>query len=150
DNEGAAGTQAASASAIWAGPGFFDLLRIPILYGRAFDARDRADSPRVAVISERMARRRFGIVNAVGRRFRFEREAASWIEVIGVARDTGTADLLGDLLDPRPELFYRSSAQWSLPPTTVLARTSLDPVALGGAMLRELREINAALPVISV
>ena len=32
-----------------AGPGFFDTLRIPLLYGRVFDARDRTDSPRVAV-----------------------------------------------------------------------------------------------------
>ena len=53
-----------------AGPGFFDTLRIPLLYGRVFDARDRADTPRVAVITDRMARQYFGAVNAVGRRFR--------------------------------------------------------------------------------
>src|SRR5262249_4597447 len=94
--------------AIWAGPGFFDLLRIPMLYGRGFDARDRAGTPRVAVISESLARRQFGAVDAVGRRFRLEHESASSIEVIGVARDTGRADMLGNLLDPTPQLFYRS------------------------------------------
>ena len=46
--------------AIWAGPGYFDTLRIPILFGRALDERDRADTPRVAVISETMARQYFG------------------------------------------------------------------------------------------
>ena len=55
---------------IAAGPGFFETLRIPLLYGRVFDARDRVDTPRVAVITERMAREYFGAVNAVGRRFR--------------------------------------------------------------------------------
>ena len=66
-----------------------------------------------------------------------------------MARDTGTADLQGDLIDPTPQLFYRSFAQWDLPPTTVLARTSLDAAGLVGAMQRELRAVNVTLPVIS-
>jgi predicted permease len=142
------------AGAIWAGPGYFDMLRIPILFGRALDERDRRDTPRVAVISETMARQYFGTGNAasaVGRRFRLERDtnANVWIEVVGVARDTGTADLQGDLIDPTPQLFYRSFTQWDLPPTTVLARTSLDAAGLVGAMQRELRAVNVTLPVIS-
>ena len=48
---------ALEAVTIAAGPGFFETLRVPLLYGRSFDARDRADTPRVAVIGERMARR---------------------------------------------------------------------------------------------
>jgi len=141
------------AGAIWAGPGFFDALRIPILYGRAIDERDRRDTPRVAVISETMARQHFGSVNtasAVGRRFRFEPDTGAWFEVIGVARDTGTADLQGDLVDPTPQLFYRSFTQSDLSPTTVLARTSLHAAGLADAMQREMRALNVALPVISV
>ncbi len=143
---------------IWAGPGFFDMLQIPVLYGRAFDERDRRDTPRVAVITETMARQRFvadttagaaGVASAVGRRFRFEQDTNSWIEVIGVVRDTGTADLSGDLVDPHPQMFYRSFAQSDLSPTTVLARTSIDAAGLVGAMQQELRGVNVALPVVS-
>jgi predicted permease len=142
------------AGAIWAGPGYFDLMRIPVLFGRPLDGRDRRDTPRVAVISETMARQYFGTVDpasAVGRRFRLERDTDvnAWIAVVGVVRDTGTADLTGDLVDPRPQLFYRSFAQWDLPPTTVLARTSLDAADLAGSMQRELRALNPTLPVIS-
>jgi ABC-type antimicrobial peptide transport system permease subunit len=84
--------------------------------------------------------------SAVGRRFRLERDsgANAWIEVVGVARDTRT-----ELIDPTPQVFYRSFAQWDLPTTTVLARTSLDAAGLAGAMQRELRAVNATLPVIS-
>jgi putative ABC transport system permease protein len=142
------------AGAIWAGPGHFEILRIPILFGRALDERDRPDTPRVAVISETMARHYFGTgspAGAVGRRFRLERDsdANAWIEVVGVVPDTGTADRGGDLVDPTPQLFFRSFTQWDVPPTTVLARTSLDPASLLGAMQRELHAVNVTLPVVS-
>jgi predicted permease len=62
------------AARVAAGPGFFDALRIPLLYGRVFDARDRADTPRVAVITDRMARQYFGAMDASGRRFRLHND----------------------------------------------------------------------------
>jgi predicted permease len=132
---------------IWAGPGFFETLRIPLLHGRGFDARDRADTPRVAVVTEAMARQYFGTVNAVGRRFRMANDPSSWIEIIGVVRDTGTGNFGDDVLDPQPHLFYRSYTQSGLLPTTVIARTSGDAAALVGTMQRELRAIDVTLPV---
>jgi ABC-type antimicrobial peptide transport system permease subunit len=54
-----------------------------------------------------------------------------------------------DLIDPKPQVFYRSFAQWDLTPTTVLARTSLDAAGLVGAMQRELRAVDVTLPVTS-
>jgi putative ABC transport system permease protein len=149
DSAAAADRSALTAAGIWAGPGYFELLNIPVLYGRAIDERDRQDTPRVAVISEGMARQYFGAVNAVGRRLRLEQDPDRWMEVIGVVRDTGTADPASDLVDPQPRLLYRSFSQWDLTPTVVLARTSLDAVALVAAMQRELRAVNVSLPVIS-
>ena len=132
-----------------AGPGFFETLRIPLLFGRVFDARDRADTPRVAVITETMARQYFGAVNAVGRRFRLENDPSSWTEVIGVVRDTGTGDFGDDVLDPIPPPFYRSHTQSDALPTTIIARTSRDAAALVAAMQRELRAVDITLPVMA-
>jgi predicted permease len=132
-----------------AGPGFFETLRIPLLYGRVFDARDRADTPRVAVITERMAREYFGAVNAVGGRFRLANDPSSWTEVIGVVRDTGTGSFANDVLDPIAPPFYSSFTQSGALPTTVTARTSGDAAALVGAMQRELRAVNVMLPVMT-
>jgi putative ABC transport system permease protein len=137
------------AAAIAAAPGFFDTLRIPLLHGRVFDSRDRADSPRVAVITERMVRQHFGAVNAVGRRFRSANDPNSWMEVIGVVRDTGTGDLDDDVLDPVGPLFYTSYTQSGAQPTTVIARTSGDAALLVAAMQRELRAVDIQLPVIT-
>ena len=134
------------ASRIWAGPAYLETLRIPVLFGRAFDARDRADTPRVAIVNETMARRYFGTVNAVGRRFRLESNAASWMEIVGVVPATGTADLTGELVDPTPYLFFQSLTQSDTLPTTVVARTSQQATNLAAALRRELRAVDAALP----
>jgi putative ABC transport system permease protein len=136
-------------SMLEAGPGFFDTLRIPLLYGRVFDARDRADSPRVAVITEAMARKYFGAVDAVGRRFRLQADPTSWTEVIGVVRDTGTGDFEDDVLRPIRPTFYRSHTQSGAQATTVVARTSRDAASLIAAMQRELRAVDITLPVIT-
>ena len=92
---------------LWAGPGYFDALRIPVLRGRVFDERDRLDTPRVAVISADTAVRYFGSLDAVGRRFRLENEpSSSWFEVIGVVKQTTP-----DVVDGTRPLFYRSYLQ---------------------------------------
>ncbi len=132
-----------------AGPGFFETLRIPLLFGRGFDTRDRADTPRVAVITDRMARQYFGTANAVGRRFRLATDTDVWTEVIGVVRDTGTGSLDDDVLDPIAPPFYTSYAQTAAWPTTVIARGRGDAAALLAAMQRELRLVDAVLPVIT-
>ena len=134
-------------SMVWAGPGFFETLRIPLLHGRVFDARDRAGTPSVAVVTETMARQYFGAVDAVGRRFRNRNEPNSWMEVIGVVRDTGARS--DDVLARQPSQFYRSYTQSGLVPTTVIARTSGDAAALLGAMQRVLRAVDVTLPVIT-
>jgi ABC-type antimicrobial peptide transport system permease subunit len=135
---------------IWAGPGFFDTLRVPLLYGRVFDARDRMGTPTVAVITETMARQYFGTVDAVGRRFRNQTDPSSWMEVVGVVRDTAPAALSADnVLDRQASAFYRPYPQAGLVPTTVVARTSGDAAALVASMQRELRVVDVMLPVIT-
>jgi predicted permease len=137
------------AAMIEAGPGFFDTLRISLLFGRVFDGRDHADTPGVAVITDRMARQYFGAVNAVGRRFRLANDPRSWTEVIGVVHDPGTGRFEDDILDPIAPPYFRSYTQSRLLPTTVLARTSGDAAALLRDMQRTLRAVDVTLPVIT-
>jgi hypothetical protein len=149
--EGAAGTggQIARPSAIWTGPGFFDTLQIRILYGRALDERDRAGAPRAAVVSESMARRYFGDVNAVGRRFRPALSQDGWMQVVGVARDAAMADLSDELVDPQPHLYYRSIEQWDVTPNVLVARSARGSAPLVRSMQTELARVDARLPVLT-
>ena len=147
--EGAADHEGAEAGMIEAGPRFFETLRIPLLHGRVFDSRDRADTPRVAVVSDSMAKKYFGTVNAVGRRFRLANDPDSWTEVIGVVRDPKTGDITDDVITPSAPPYFRSYAQSGSQPTTIIARTSRDAAGLVAAMQRELRAVDIALPVIT-
>ena len=148
DGAGGGSPRIGGAASIWAGPGFFQTMQIPILYGRALDARDREGAVRAAVINEGLARRYFGTVNAVGRRFRIEPGPPEWMTIVGIARDTWTNDL-GDIVDPVPYLFFRPIEQWGVTPTTVVARTTLEGATLVRAMQVELRRVNDRLPVLT-
>jgi predicted permease len=84
--------------------GYFNTLAIPILRGRDFDSRDGASGPKVVIVSEAMARRFFGTVDAVGRRFRVEdgRDFSPPTEIVGVVGDTKYRSLR----DTAPPIVY--------------------------------------------
>jgi ABC-type antimicrobial peptide transport system permease subunit len=71
------------------------------------------------------------------------------MEVIGVVRNTGTADVDDDVIDPTAPPYFRSYTQSGARPTTVIARTSRDAASLVAAMQRELRAVDITLPVIT-
>ncbi|MGH9660518.1 MAG: ABC transporter permease, partial [Bryobacteraceae bacterium] len=70
-------------------PGFFAAMRVPLLRGRDFDARDHFDAPRVAIINDTFARRFWPGEDPVGQRFTFGNPGPNtrWITVAGVAGD---------------------------------------------------------------
>src|SRR5262249_20373397 len=70
------------------GPGYFRALRVPLLAGREIDARDRADSAPVAVISQTLAKRHFSGASPIGARLKID-DVEAWrtVEVVGVAGD---------------------------------------------------------------
>ncbi len=82
-------------------PGYFDSLRIPIRYGRAFTPDDLAKSNQI-VINEALARSHFGNVDVAGKRMRVLSDTAPWMTVIGVAADVRH---LGLQAEPAPEVY---------------------------------------------
>lgn len=67
-------------------PRYFDVMQIPMLRGRAFDGRDRADGAEVAVVSRRVAERFWPGQDAIGKRLS-PPGSAEWRVVIGVVGD---------------------------------------------------------------
>src|SRR6185295_1881907 len=58
-------------------------LGIPLLRGRMFTDADDDKTPRVAIINDATARRRWGTEDPIGKRFSFD-NGATWITVVGV------------------------------------------------------------------
>src|SRR5207247_4486286 len=68
--------------------GYFKTMGIPLLAGRDFTARDTAEAPKVAIVSERIAREYFpgGPGEALGRRVRLS-DRGEWLTVVGVVAE---------------------------------------------------------------
>src|SRR5207247_11276993 len=64
--------------------GYFKTMGIPLLAGREFTARDTAEAPKVAIVSERIVREYFpgGPGEALGRHVRL-RDRGGWLTVVG-------------------------------------------------------------------
>ena len=66
---------------------YFDTLGVPLLQGRTFTTADTPESPRVAIVSEAMARRYWPAGTAIGQRFRLGEWDGVECEVVGVSAD---------------------------------------------------------------
>jgi predicted permease len=68
----------------WVSPKYFSTVGIPLLSGRDFSDRDTAQSPRVAIVSESIARRYFANTSPLGKRLGYQKLDT---EIVGVVRD---------------------------------------------------------------
>lgn len=128
----------------WAGPGYFQTVGIPVLFGRVFSDADSPQSPEVIVVSEAFARRLFGVPNAVGKLVRLADAGSKPVEIIGVVGNTRSIDMVAEA--PRKS-FYRSAAQAGTMPTTVVVRASRNDGEFVGLLQREVRRLHPELPV---
>jgi predicted permease len=122
-------------------PHVFDVLRLPIVRGRATTAADAAGAPEVALVNESLARRAWPGRDAVGRRITV---ATRVLTVIGVVRDVKRNWYEKDVAS----MVYLPDAQWGAPTMQVLLRvaTGRDPVLLGAPARRVLAELDPGVP----
>lgn len=134
-------------SAIWyrrVQDDYFRTMGIPLLDGRAFTAQDRADAPRVGIISRNGADRFFPGEDPVGRRFKFSPEPdAAWTTIVGVAagvRHTGVER------EPRPELYlpFAQRPSYSL---AVVVRDPSGPASAAAKVRTVMEQADPRLPV---
>lgn len=123
--------------------GYFETMNVPILRGRAFQATDRADSPRVAIVNEQFARKYYANQNPVGKRFQLGGRNGPWVEVVGVARQSRYS-FLGE---PPQEFLYLPFAQNPQPQMTLLAQSRGDSAALAGPIRALVRSLDPHQPV---
>ena len=69
------------------GPNYFDGLQTSLMSGREFSEHDSAASPRVAIVSESLAKLYWPNENALGKRLKPGMPGGDWCTVVGVAAD---------------------------------------------------------------
>jgi predicted permease len=123
-------------------PGYFDVMRIPVLGGRSFDERDGGDAPRVAVVSQAFARRYWPGESPIGRSV--TRNGGESIEVVGMV---GDVSLSRAEQAPSPYL-YLSFAQWPTRDGDLVVRERV-PGAAATAIVGAARTLIPDLPLSS-
>jgi putative ABC transport system permease protein len=127
-------------------PGYLHAMRIPLLRGREFDARDVVASPPVALVNESMARQFWPGEDPVGKRFRFGDTKGPWKTVVGIV-----GDVLHRGLDaPHTIQVYLPNTQFTDSSVILAVRTSNDPVSLAAAVRSEIGSLDPQVPVSEV
>ncbi len=128
-------------------PDYFRTLQIPLRKGRFFDEHDRASSPLVAIINEKLARRLWPNADPIGQRILVPDTAAPLLtEVVGVVGDVRHSGLASD----PPVEIYRPAYQTYWPFYGVVVRTSLDSGRAANAIRQAVWSADKDQPVDSV
>jgi putative ABC transport system permease protein len=131
-------------------PGYFEAIGIPVKQGRVFLDSDRAQSARVGLIDERMARRVFGSENPIGKRFRRYLpglpQQDPWGEIVGVV-----GHILNDSLerDPRPQVYW-PEMQRTQDRGALVVRTAGHPELYTQAVVDQIRKEDPDQPVYDI
>jgi putative ABC transport system permease protein len=129
----------------WIDPSYFDVLKTPILAGRAFNSGDVSPDPRVVIVDQAFVDQLLQGRNPIGRRMRFVEaksdgqrvEALPWIEIVGVVKDLGMTFVAHQ---HRAAGVYLP-ADLAYGPFHMAVHASGDPLSLGPRV----REITAAV-----
>jgi putative ABC transport system permease protein len=121
---------------------YFQAIGIPIVEERSISRQDGAESPRIALVSESVARHYWPASDAVGRRIKLGNAQSPWLTVVGVC---------GDIKDwftgePQPAAYvpYPQTPQLSM---QLLMRTVGDPMQIANAARAEVHDVDRNQPV---
>ena len=126
-------------------PGYFRTMGITLIAGRDFTDADTADSLKVTIVDERLARHYWPNDTAVGKRVRFgpPENNEPWHTIVGVVRAVRHQRMQEDT----EESVYLPHLQIPVPTLTVVARTAADPHDITGAIRREVSQLDRDQPI---
>jgi len=134
----------------WVDPGYFDAMGIPLVEGRAIEPGDASDGFQGVVVSEAFAQRWWPNVSAIGKRLRpAGGDGSSWWQVVGVVANVRNRDLSQD---PEEMVYYPTMVGTYEQPGVIRSRDIVmrvdgDPAAFLPVLRREVRALNARIPV---
>ncbi len=125
---------------------YFDVTRTALISGRTFSEADSANTPAVAVVSEKFVEKFFPGGNAVGQQVRIDSgdaRAAEWRQIVGVVKNVKSWPLQN--MDDAE--FYEPFQQHPIPEMAVLLRAERDPESLAPALRAAVWSIDPEQPL---
>jgi putative ABC transport system permease protein len=123
---------------------YFRAMGMRLRAGRSFTEQDNENAPPVAVINETLARRDFPGEDPIGKRRGNQQTDPT---IIGVVADVKRYGLEAEA---RPEIYYPIFQIADVGNIGLVVRAAGDPLKLAHAARRQVREIDANLPVTDV
>jgi putative ABC transport system permease protein len=130
-------------------PGYFNALDIPMLGGRNFTERDTREMPRVALVSQKLARRYFADVNPLGQHLVLGKETYEIVGIVGDVRYKSFTD------EPRDErlrpAIYVPHAQAARRNMVLVVRSATNnAAALTDVVRHEVSALDKDQPIFNV
>jgi putative ABC transport system permease protein len=129
-------------------PGYFEMMEIPLLRGRRLDIHDGAEAPLAAVISETLAKHRFGDQDPVGQCVRLGPSDGPWHTIVGVVGDVKQTSLAASDL----HAFYTTPEQWRFGDNTMslVIRAAGNTANLTPAIRKAIWSVDKDQPIVQV
>jgi len=127
---------------------YFRTMKIPLLSGRTYDARDGTDGQQVAIVNQAFASRFFPDGDPLGKRISFGCEESKGLcrTIVGVVGNIRQESITDEVT---PEI-YVPFAQARVNGMTLLVRTDSDPLAIARAVRNEVLAIDRNQPIYDV
>jgi predicted permease len=127
-------------------PNYFSTLGIPLLSGRELTEADGATAPKVALVSESMAKRFFPGRNPLGMHFAFGggNGVKPDIEIVGVVKDVKQEHVSSTI---QPYVYIPYAQRTKITGMTFYVRSERDPLLLASSLQGVVRQMDANLPV---
>ncbi len=131
---------------------YFKVMGIPLIRGRAFDAREREESQPVTIVNEAIVREYFPDQDPIGRQIKFGRpgDTDPWMTIVGVVGDIRRATLYQEMGYVTPPVLYRPLTQDAENLFGIVIRTTVNPLALASPLQREVSNLDSGVPVFDV
>ncbi len=122
---------------------FLKALGVPLVRGRSIERSDGAESRRVALVNETMARQYWPGVDAVGKRFKIGDPDSDvpWITVVGIVGDVRQMGLDAPV---KAEMYfpYAQATQPWFTPRDLVVRTVAEPMSLVPRIKDEIAQVD--------
>lgn len=130
------------------GTDFLKTMRIPVIAGRGITAADRDGAPKIALVSQALARQYFPNQNPIGRRISASKDRPGEMEIVGVVGDAMYQSLREDM----PATVYVPYAQNRdrVGRMAFVVRAKGNPEALIDAVRATVRRIDPNVPLFGI